>query len=96
MKILRVTALVAGAVFTGAVLADSGAVRPHNNASATVTVSAESGVSCTADPGDTCSFVVSVGRHHLVAVRHDNDARYELDADVSADGFDLNLSDANF
>ena len=76
-------------------VADGGAVRVHNDDSATVTVNTDEGYGCTADPGDTCSFVMSVGRHHLTATNHDTGNKWKQDADVPAEGYDFNLSEGN-
>ena len=95
MKILPILALSAGHIVAGGVAADGGAVRVHNDDSATVTVNSDEGYGCTADPGDTCSFVMSVGRHHLTATNHDTGNKREQDADVPAEGYDFNLSEGN-
>ena len=51
------------ALLSMAARADGGAVRVHNKSSATVTVNSESGYCCTADSGDTCSCVLTVGKY---------------------------------
>lgn len=76
-------------------LADGGAIRVHNNSSTTVTVNSESGYCCTADSGDTCSCVVSTGKHKLTTQRHDNSQTRVETVDVPAEGFDFNLNDTN-
>lgn len=83
------------ALLSMAARADGGAVRVHNKSSATVTVNSESGYCCTADSGDTCSCVLTVGKHTLKAQWHDDDYTQVFNVDVPADGYDLNLSDNN-
>lgn len=87
--------LLLGALGSSWAWADGGAVRVHNAASAAITVNSEVGYGCTADAGDTCSFVMAVGRHKLKAERHDNNRIQSYDVTVPADGFDLNLADGN-
>lgn len=95
MKVLPIAALSAGLAFASGVVADGGAVRVHNDDSATVTVNTDEGYGCTANPGDTCSFVMSLGKHHLIATNHDTGKRREQDADITAGGYDFNLSNGN-
>ena len=75
--------------------ADGGAVRVHNGTSTTVTVNAESGYCCTADAGDICSCVLSLGAHKLVATRHDTNPTRTENVQVPADGYDFMLSDGS-
>lgn len=75
--------------------ADGGAIRVHNNTSTTVTVNTESGYCCTADSGDTCSCVVTTGKHTLKAERHDTNKTRVESVVVPADGYDFNLSEGN-
>ena len=86
---------ITSAAVTVPVYADGGAVRVHNNTSTTVTVNAESGYCCTADSGDVCSCVLSVGAHKLVATRHDSNVTRTENVQVPAEGYDFVLSDGN-
>lgn len=95
MKLLPMAAVCAGLLAAGAVSADGGAVRVHNQDTATVTVNTDEGYGCTADPGDTCAFVMSIGKHHLTATNHDTGNKREQDAAITADGYDFNLSEGN-
>lgn len=96
MKIRYATSLAIGLalVSTGA-WSDGGAVRVHNDDTATVTVNTDEGYGCTADAGDTCSFVTSIGKHHLTATNHDTGNKREQDANITPDGYDFNLSAGN-
>lgn len=94
-KNLTMLTVLAGSLLAAAAHADGGAVRVHNGTSTTVTVNYDGGYCCTADAGDTCSCVVSVGKHTLQATRHDDNHKQGYDVDVPADGYDLNLSDGN-
>ncbi|HEX2669063.1 MAG TPA: hypothetical protein VHP13_11880 [Gammaproteobacteria bacterium] len=94
MKTVSMAAL-AGLLFVTAAWADSGTVRVHNDDSATVTVNTDEGYGCTADAGRECSFAMSVGKHHLTSTNHDTGNKREEDVDVTADGYDLNLSEGN-
>lgn len=95
MKTLRLVICALAALYFAAALGDGGALRVHNNTSATVTVNAESGYCCTADAGDACSCVLSLGEHTLTATRHDNNGTRTQKVIVTADGFDFQLADGN-
>jgi hypothetical protein len=95
-RLIVTTLLVSITAFGSAsVYADGGAIRVHNNTSTTVTVNTEGGYCCTADSGDTCTCVVTTGKHTLKAERHDTNKTRVEQVDVPADGFDFNLSDGS-
>lgn len=95
MNTLRLGMCILAASYCVDGLGDGGAIRVHNGTSATVTVNAESGYCCTADSGDICSCVLSLGEHTLTAKRHDNDHIRTEKVIVPVDGFDFQLSDGN-
>lgn len=95
MKIAPIAALCAGLAFATGAVADGGIVRVHNNDSATVTVNTDEGYGCTADAGRECTIPMSLGKHHLTSTNHDTNNKREDDVDMTADGYDLNLSEGN-
>ncbi|HSN18351.1 MAG TPA: hypothetical protein VLV87_09070 [Gammaproteobacteria bacterium] len=94
-KIVSVILYLALAATATTVYANGGAVRVHNNTSTTVTVNAENGYCCTADAGDECTCVLSLGPHTLTATRHDSDANRVEKVNVPAEGYDFVLTDGN-